>query len=110
MKKEYLSLPSHSQSSMGDIAEIIGGKWKLVILQILIFKGTQRFSCLLKNIDGISQSMLTKQLRTLERDGMVSRRVYAEVPPRVEYSPTEQALRLKNVFIAMLDWWAKGHR
>lgn len=92
---------------MPDIAKLIGGKWKLIILQILIFKGTRRFGELKREIEGVTQTMLTGQLRALERDGLVSRRVYAEVPPRVEYTATQRALDLKAVFLGLHDWWVK---
>lgn len=84
---------------------MIGGKWKLTILQILIFRGTKRFGELRREIDGITQTMLTKQLRALEDDGLVQRHVYAEVPPRVEYKATEDALALRPAFEAMHGWW-----
>ncbi len=93
---------------MPDIAQIIGGKWKLIILQILIFQGMKRFNELRRQIDGVTQTMLTNQLRALERDGLVARKVYAEVPPRVEYRATQRALDLTTVFQAMHDWWVKG--
>tara|TARA_R110002167_G_scaffold71431_5_gene201572 strand:- start:566 stop:904 length:339 start_codon:yes stop_codon:yes gene_type:complete len=84
---------------------MIGGKWKLTILQILIFHGTKRFGELRRQIDGITQTMLTSQLRALEADGLVTRKVYAEVPPRVEYSASPDALALAPVFKAMHRWW-----
>lgn len=84
---------------------MIGGKWKLLILQILIFQGTKRFGELRKLIDGITQTMLTNQLRSLEADGLVNRKVYAEVPPRVEYSASKDGLALAPVFTAMHSWW-----
>lgn len=83
----------------------IGGKWKLSILQVLIFHGTHRFSELRRAIPGITQTMLTSQLRALEADGLVSRKVYAEVPPRVEYTATRSAMALVPAFEAMHDWW-----
>ena len=90
---------------MPDIAKLIGGKWKLIILQILIFKGTHRFNQLRRMINGITQTMLTNQLRALESDGLVSRKIYPEVPPRVEYSATPRALNLQPMFNAMHQWW-----
>ena len=93
---------------MPDIAQLIGGKWKLIILQILIFQGTKRFGELRKLIDGITQTMLTNQLRALERDGLVKRKVYPEVPPRVEYSATKRALDLEEIFHAMHAWWERN--
>ncbi|WP_444995111.1 winged helix-turn-helix transcriptional regulator [Aliikangiella sp. IMCC44359] len=65
---------------MPDIAKLIGGKWKLIILQILIFQGIKHFNELRRLVDGITQTMLTNQLRTLEKDGLIHRKVYAEVP------------------------------
>ena len=90
---------------MPDIAKLIGGKWKLIILQILIFRGMKRFNELRRMIDGVTQTMLTKQLRALERDGLVKRKVYAEVTPRVEYKATKRAHELQNMFKEMHKWW-----
>ena len=92
---------------MPDIAQLIGGKWKLIILQILIFKGTKRFNELRRMIDGITQTMLTSQLRALESDGLVHRKIYAEIPPRVEYSATDRARDLESMFQSMHDWWKR---
>lgn len=94
---------------MPNIAGLIGGKWKLTILQILIFDGTKRFGELKRRIDGVTQTMLTQQLRALERDGLVARRVHAEVPPRVEYTATPLGRDLQDVFFAMRDWWKRNH-
>lgn len=90
---------------MPDIAKLIGGKWKLIILQILIFKGMKRFNELRRMIDGVTQTMLTKQLRALEADGLIERKVYAEVPPRVEYTATKRAHELEPMFLEMHKWW-----
>lgn len=92
---------------MPDIAKLIGGKWKLIILQILIFRGTKRFNELRRLCDGVTQTMLTNQLRALENNGLVTRKVYAEVPPRVEYTATQKALDLEGMFQNMHDWWLK---
>lgn len=94
---------------MPDIAKLIGGKWKLIILQILIFRGTKRFNELRRMIKGITQTMLTNQLRALEKDGLITRKIYPEVPPRVEYSATQRALDLEEMFQAMHAWWEKHH-
>lgn len=93
---------------MPDIAKLIGGKWKLIILQILIFRGMKRFNQLRRMMDGVTQTMLTKQLRALEADGLVKRKVYPEVPPRVEYTATQRAHELQDMFMAMHDWWLRG--
>lgn len=92
---------------MPDIAKLIGGKWKLIILQILIFQGVKRFNELRRLCDGITQTMLTNQLRALESDGLVHRKVYAEVPPRVEYTATQKAVDLTDMFMSMHKWWVK---
>ncbi len=87
-----------------DVVRMIGGKWKLLILRHLIFGGTARFNQLHRSIEGITQTMLTKQLRHLEADGLVLRQVFAEVPPRVEYSATVKAKALDRFFDAMHQW------
>ena len=95
---------------MPNIAKLIGGKWKLIILQILIFRGTKRFSELKRAIEGVTQTMLTSQLRALEKDGLVARKVYPEVPPRVEYTATARAVDLSKMFLAMHEWWEAGEK
>ncbi|MFK7853962.1 MAG: winged helix-turn-helix transcriptional regulator [Granulosicoccus sp.] len=105
MKNPSEPFEDEERCPMPDIAQLIGGKWKLIILQILIFKGTKRFGELRRLTGNITQTMMTNQLRALEKDGFVIRHVYAEVPPRVEYSPTEKALRLESVFHALHEWW-----
>jgi len=87
------------------VISMIGGKWKLLILQILIFQGTKRFGELHKRINGITQTMLTKQLRALETDGLIIRKVYPEIPPKVEYSASKDGLALEKMFNAMHAWW-----
>ena len=82
---------------------ILAGKWKLEILWHL-HQRTHRFGELRRSIPGITQHMLTAQLRDLEREGLVSRVVYAEVPPRVEYSITDKALALAPVMDALMVW------
>jgi DNA-binding HxlR family transcriptional regulator len=86
-----------------ELIEVIGGRWKVFILWWLQ-DGAHRFTALKKKIPLITQKMLTQQLRELERDGFVARKVFSEIPPRVEYSPTPLALSLKGVLTAMCDW------
>jgi len=105
-KEAYQSIETYT-CPMPDIAKLIGGKWKLIILQILIFHGTKRFNELRRIIEGITQTMLTNQLRSLENDGLITRKIYPEVPPRVEYTATLRALDLKEMFHAMHEWWEK---
>jgi len=82
---------------------LMGDRWKMLIVRDLL-TGTKRFGELKKSLDGISQKVLTQHLRLMEERGLVSRKVYAEVPPRVEYSLTETGLSLKLVHDAMWTW------
>lgn len=84
--------------------QLIGNKWKLLILRNLIYNGTQRFGDFIKSIPGISKKVLTDDLRALENDGIIEREVFAEVPPRVEYSLSPLGKTLKPVLDAMFDW------
>lgn len=82
---------------------LIGSKWKVLILRELS-QGLRRFGELHRGVSGISQKMLTQQLRQMESDGLVLRRVYAEVPPRVEYSLTATGRSLRPVLTALAQW------
>lgn len=84
--------------------QLIGNKWKLLILRNLIYNGTQRFSDFAKTIPGISKKVLTDNLRALEDDGLVEREAFAEVPPRVEYSLSDLGKTLKPILDAMFEW------
>ncbi|OUR95842.1 HxlR family transcriptional regulator [Halobacteriovorax marinus] len=85
---------------------VIGGKWKVIVLYILR-DGTLRFGEIRKKIPKITQKMLTQQLRELERDGLVSREVFPEVPPRVEYSVTKLAEDLSPILDQLCSWGSK---
>jgi DNA-binding HxlR family transcriptional regulator len=89
--------------------DVIAGRWKLIILYHL-FDGTRRFGVLLRLIGGITQRMLSRQLRELEADGVVARRVYPQVPPKVEYSLTPLGRSLKPVLDAMAAWGVRHDR
>lgn len=102
------------EASMNEIKELpacpvettlslIGDKWKVLILRDLI-TGTKRFGELKKSIGTVSQKVLTAQLRNMEENGLVHRKVYAEVPPRVEYSLTELGQSLKPILDALQNW------
>jgi len=81
----------------------IGGKWKLLILWV-IHNDLVRFGQMMRVMPGITKQMLTKQLRELEADGVLHRKVFAEVPPRVEYSLTKKGQSLMPIVFAMRDW------
>ena len=85
---------------------LIGNKWKLLIIRDLL-NGTRRFGELRKSVAGISQRVLTENLRELETDGLLNRKVFAEVPPRVEYSLNDTGLSLKPIIKTMADWGIK---
>lgn len=82
---------------------LIGDKWKVLILRDLM-PGTKRFGELKKSVGNVSQKVLTAQLRAMEESGLVHREVYAEVPPRVEYSLTELGKSLKPILDSMWNW------
>ncbi len=82
---------------------LIGDKWKVLILRDLM-PGTKRFGELKKSVGNVSQKVLTAQLRAMEESGLVNRKVYAEVPPRVEYSLTELGKSLKPILDSMWAW------
>lgn len=85
---------------------LIGDKWKTLILRDLL-DGTKRFGELKKSIGTVSQKVLTAQLRDMEEKGLLTRKVYAEVPPRVEYTLTELGYSVRPVLKAMADWGAE---
>lgn len=87
-----------------DALGILVGKWKPIILLHLLKEGTQRFNELKRSMPGITQKMLTKQLRELESEDIVKRVVYPQVPPKVEYSITEYGRSLEPILEAMHEW------
>lgn len=97
MKKELPACPV--EITMG----LIGDKWKVLIIRDLL-TGTKRFGELKKSLNGITQKVLTNNLREMEVSGLVNRKVYAEVPPRVEYSLTETGWSLKPILDSMVVW------
>jgi len=86
--------------------QVIGGKWKILIV-FLISRGINRFGKMSMMLKNISKQMLTTQLRELENDGIIERKVYAEIPPRVEYFLTEKGKSLLPITMLMADWGEK---
>lgn len=82
---------------------MIGSKWKLLIMRNLLAR-PWRFNELKKDLDGISQKVLTDSLRTMEEDGIITRTVYPEVPPRVEYALSELGETMRPILDAMMQW------
>ena len=96
-KKELPACPVETTLTM------ISDKWKVLILRDLL-TGTKRFGELKKSLTGVSQKVLTSQLREMEENGLVERKAYPEVPPRVEYTLTELGYSMKTILHAMLVW------
>jgi len=82
---------------------LIGDKWKVLIIRDLL-TGTKRFGELKKSLSGITQKVLTNNLRQMETSGLILRKVYAEVPPKVEYSLSDTGLSLKPILDSMVEW------
>lgn len=95
--------PAQETCPAQEALKLITGRWKILIIREL-FEGIQRFNQLQKKLTGITHKVLTQQLRELEADGIVHREVYAEVPPRVEYSLTLLGESLKPIIMQMHDW------
>lgn len=83
---------------------LIDGKWKCVIIFHLMEEEVLRFNEIRRRIPGVTQRMLTNQLRDLEADGLIERKVYAQVPPKVEYSLSELGRSLQPILLALKDW------
>ena len=98
-----LSKDELPECPVATVVELIGNKWKLLIIRNLLVK-TYRFNELKNGVPGISQKVLTDNLRSLEANGLVERTVYPEVPPRVEYSLTEMGQSLNPLFKSITDW------
>jgi DNA-binding HxlR family transcriptional regulator len=95
--------PDDTCCTVREVLGRVGDKWSALTIAML-GTGTKRFSQLRRDIDGISQRMLTVTLRNLERDGLVSRRIYPEVPPRVEYTLTDLGTSLHESILGLVQW------
>ena len=96
--------PCTSQCALQSALESIGGKWKLPVLCSLSANGASRYNELLHNVQGISNTMLSQTLKELERDHLVLRSEYLEVPVRVEYELSEQAKKLQPILVDLIHW------
>ncbi len=99
-------LNTHYTCPVETTLRVIGGKWKPLIIFYLL-EGTKRFSELKRSLPQVTQQMLTLQLRELEQGGIVHRKVYAEVPPKVEYSLTPVGKSLTPILDLMVEWGMK---
>lgn len=89
---------------MSSLQAVLSGKWKILILWYVAFYKVQRFGELIRRLDGITQSTLTKQLRELENDGFLHREIYKEIPPKVEYTLTELGKSFIPILNDMMTW------
>lgn len=101
--KSILTKDELPECPVATTVQLIGSKWKLLIIRNLLMR-PWRFNELKKSLDGISQKVLTDSLRSLEEDGIITRTVYPEVPPRVEYALSELGETMRPILNAMQEW------
>ena len=107
MKKSTLAI--ERCKTVSTIQKILGGKWKIEIIYYIAFRDIHRFGELRRHIGDITESSLTKQLRKLEEQGIVVRKVFPEVPPKVEYSLSEIGTTLNPILSQLCDWGKTYH-
>ncbi|MFM7405172.1 MAG: winged helix-turn-helix transcriptional regulator [Cuspidothrix sp.] len=102
-------LPLHDKANceVETTLKIIGGRWKVLIIRELM-TGVKRFGELQRSLNGITQKMLTQQLREMEADGIIHREIYPQIPPKVEYSLTPLGESLRPILYAMHEWAIKA--
>ncbi len=98
-----MNLEDHSNCSISKTLKIIGSKWTMLILHLL-FDETLRFGQLQKSLNGISPKTLSQRLKELEKDGIIKKEVYIQIPLKVEYSLTAKGQSLKEIFSKMTEW------
>ena len=104
MKKPHDTLGCHPGCPVEATLNLIGGKWKGIILYHLLIDDVLRFNAFLRLLPSINQRMLTKQLRELEASGLILRTVYPVIPPKVEYTLTPLGKSLKTILMSLKDW------
>ena len=107
MKNSELHSKLHSVCPAQEAWDVVAGKWKPCIIHVLS-QGTVRFNELKRNVPGITQRMLTRQLRELEQNGIVARHHYPEIPARVEYELTKLGHSMLPIFTNLTDWWVQN--
>lgn len=100
--------PAESEEIIRDVLDRAGDKWSMLVI-VTLKDGSLRYTDLQRTIPGISQRMLTLTLRQLQRDGLITRTAYAEVPPRVEYALTTLGTTLHEVVVSLIDWAGTHH-
>lgn len=98
---------NHAVCGVSKTIKVIGSKWTLFIIHVL-FEGTQRFGQLQKTLTGISPKTLSERLKALEKEGIISKKVFAEIPLRVEYTLTSKGKSLEKIFKDMAAWGEKA--
>ncbi|HVQ44604.1 MAG TPA: helix-turn-helix domain-containing protein [Candidatus Saccharimonadia bacterium] len=99
IKKDHLQ-----QCPIEAVMSVLGGKWKVVVIDQLLSNSVMRFSELRRAMPGVTQKMLTQQLRELEQSGIVERKIYPVVPPKVEYRLTTKGKTLEDLLVLMKQW------
>ena len=105
---EDVEIDPRIENLVEDLIGCVADKWTMLILEVLVGSGTLRFTQLSKLVGGISQKMLTQTVRQMERDGLLARKVYPVVPPRVEYKLTDLGLTLSAAFCGVWVWAAEN--
>ena len=107
MSESHYDCPCMEKCPLHHAMQRIGGKWKVQILGAVCSAGAIRYNALRSKLDGVSNTVLSSALRELERDGLVTRQEYLEVPVRVEYSPTDSCRELLPILEQLSDWAEK---
>lgn len=105
LENEKKTSSKENNCAVTNVFKVIGGKWKVLLINAIYSNCPKRFGELRREMEDVTQSTLTTQLRELERDGIICRKAYAESPPRVEYKLTDLGKTLMPVIRSLEDWW-----